>query len=43
MDEDIETYSDGFAEEDPEERSIKEIRREEMRKSVFEKDEKRLN
>ena len=30
-------------EDDPEEQSIKEVRREELRKSVYEKDEKRIN
>ena len=50
IDEDIEeteAYYDNHFDEDvddnPEERSIQEMRREEMRKSVFEKDEKRLN
>ena len=43
LDEDnFDAYSQDFAAEDPEEQSIKEIRKEEIRKSVFEKDEQRL-
>jgi len=42
---DTDNYSEGFyhmEEEDPEEQSIKEIRRDQLRKSVLEKDERKL-
>ena len=43
LDEDnFEAYDQDFEAEDPEEQSIKEIRKEEIRKSVFEKDQKQI-